>query len=74
MPTKINYNKKYIHFKLAVGNQYQKIFLPMSKFYNREDEVDESKMNKMFDNVFTICSKQMNQSKKIDDARLDKSS
>eukprot|EP00957_Ditylum_brightwellii_P058310 4420537-Ditylum_brightwellii.AAC.1 len=71
MPTKINYNKKSIHFKLLVGNQYQQTFLTVPKFYNREDEVDESKMNKMFDNIFTTCSKLMNQSKKIDDATLD---
>eukprot|EP00957_Ditylum_brightwellii_P061881 4696389-Ditylum_brightwellii.AAC.1 len=43
----------------------------MSKFYIRVDVIDESKMNKMFDNIFTICSKLMNQSKKTDDATLD---
>eukprot|EP00957_Ditylum_brightwellii_P189920 14458191-Ditylum_brightwellii.AAC.1 len=43
-----------------VGNQYQKTLLPVSKFYNTEDEVDESKMNKMLDNR-----------KKIDNATLD---
>eukprot|EP00957_Ditylum_brightwellii_P083988 6383799-Ditylum_brightwellii.AAC.1 len=54
-----------------VGNQYQKTCLPVSKFYTREDEVDEHKMNTIFDNVFTTCSKLMNQSKKINDATLD---
>eukprot|EP00957_Ditylum_brightwellii_P117981 8998545-Ditylum_brightwellii.AAC.1 len=71
MLTKINCNKKSIHFKLMVGKQYQNTFLPVSKFYNKEDKVDESKMNKMFDNVFTTCSKLMNQSKKIDNITLD---
>eukprot|EP00957_Ditylum_brightwellii_P115369 8798391-Ditylum_brightwellii.AAC.1 len=54
-----------------VVNQYQKTFLPVSKFYTREDEVDDSKMNTMFDNIFITCSKLMNQNKKIDNAMLD---
>eukprot|EP00957_Ditylum_brightwellii_P125148 9540484-Ditylum_brightwellii.AAC.1 len=40
-----------------VVNQYQKIFLPVSKFYNREDEVDESKMDKMLiTTTFTLST------------------
>eukprot|EP00957_Ditylum_brightwellii_P162432 12369115-Ditylum_brightwellii.AAC.1 len=61
MPSKVNYTKKPIYFKLAIGNRYQKTFLPVSKLYNGMDKIDKIKMNNMFENVFNTCSTQMKQ-------------
>eukprot|EP00957_Ditylum_brightwellii_P129866 9905780-Ditylum_brightwellii.AAC.1 len=48
MPSKINYNKKSIHFKLVMGNKYQKTLPHVSKIYNREDKINETKINETF--------------------------
>eukprot|EP00957_Ditylum_brightwellii_P143099 10903937-Ditylum_brightwellii.AAC.1 len=62
MPSKTNYSKKSIYFKLAVGNKDTNIILPLSTAYNREDEIDADKLKTYFDNAFTSCSKQLNHS------------
>eukprot|EP00957_Ditylum_brightwellii_P031331 2375003-Ditylum_brightwellii.AAC.1 len=62
MPSKSNYTKKSVYFKLAVWNKHTKIILPISLVYNGEDEIDADKLKTYFDNVFTLCSEQLNHS------------